>query len=96
MFVVLLRYRAPLEEVDARVAEHRAFLERYYASGHFLLSGRKEPRTGGIILARAQTKAELEAILTEDPFHRDQIAHYEVVEFLPTMAAPHLEQLKEL
>lgn len=90
MFAILLNYIKPLSEVDRLVGEHREFLERYYASGHFLLSGRKEPRTGGVILCNAQTRAEVETIVANDPFHREQVAEYEIIEFLPSMAAPHL------
>ena len=90
MFVILLNYVKPLSEVDRFVAQHREFLERYYASGHFLLSGRKEPRTGGVILANAETRAEVESIVLDDPFKREQIAEYEIIEFLPSMTAMHL------
>src|SRR3990167_3644511 len=73
MFLILLTYKKPLAEVDRFVAEHRAFLERHYASGHFLLSGRKEPRTGGVILATAARRCDIEDIVRRDPFHREEI-----------------------
>lgn len=94
MFVVLLKYIKPLSEVDRYVAEHREFLARHYAAGHFLLSGRQAPRVGGVILARAGSRAEIEAILREDPFQREQLAAYEVIEFLPTTTAPELDGLR--
>ena len=94
MFVILLHYLKPLPEVDRFVAEHRAFLERHYATGNFLLSGRQEPRTGGVILADAPTREQIEAIVREDPFHREQIARYEIVEFVPSLADPRLAQFK--
>ncbi len=94
MFVILLSYIKPLSEVDRFVGEHREFLERHYASGHFLLSGRKEPRTGGVILSRAETREEIEIIVRNDPFNRERIAEYEIIEFLPSMAATHLAGLK--
>ncbi len=96
MFVILLSYIKPLLEVDRFVEEHKKFLERYYASGHFLLSGRREPRTGGIILAKAGTRAEIENIVLNDPFNREHIAEYEIIEFLPSMAATFLVDLKTL
>jgi uncharacterized protein YciI len=90
MFVILLNYTKPLSEVDRFVGEHKEFLEQHYASGHFLLSGRKEPRTGGVILCNAVTRAVVEAIVRKDPFNREQIAEYEIIEFLPSMAATQL------
>lgn len=44
MFLIELSYTAPLEQVDALLAAHVAYLDDAYAAGHFVLSGRKEPR----------------------------------------------------
>jgi len=93
MFVVLLTYIKPLEAVDALVPAHRAFLQRMYRGGTFLLSGRKEPREGGVILANAASARELEQLLTQDPFHVHGVASYQVIQFVPTMAAPGLQSL---
>ena len=93
MFIVLLDYLKPLSEVDRFVAEHRAYLKTQYDAGRFLLSGRREPRTGGVIIARAATRAELEAILAADPFWRESIARYDIVEFVPSMASAGLAHL---
>ena len=57
------------------------------------MSRRKPARTGGVILALAPSRAALDAILEEDPFHREGIADYEVVEFLPMMAATRFADL---
>jgi uncharacterized protein YciI len=59
-----------------------------------LLSGRKEPRDG-VILARAESRARIEAIVRDDPFHRHALAEYEIVEFVPSRSAPHLAALEE-
>jgi len=93
MFVVLLTYTQPLAAVDALVPAHRDFLQRMYQAGTFLLSGRKEPRDGGVILANAASSQELESVLTQDPFHVHGVASYKVIEFVPTMAAPALQSL---
>jgi len=93
MFVVLLTYTEPLAAVDALVPAHREFLQRMYQAGTFLLSGRKEPRDGGVILANASSAQELESVLVQDPFHVHGVASYQVIEFLPTMAAPALQSL---
>jgi uncharacterized protein YciI len=94
MFIILLRYRKPMSEVDRFVGEHREFLKRYYDSGIFVLSGRQEPRTGGVILANGASKEEIERIIRFDPFYRERIAEYELVEFLPSMSDPRLADFK--
>jgi uncharacterized protein YciI len=90
MFIVLLNYVRPLAEIDALIPAHREFLTRQYAAGNFLLSGRREPRTGGVILASLPSRAQLEQLLREDPFAQAQAAEYEILEFTPTMTAPEL------
>ena len=93
MFVVLLTYTQSLEAVDALVPAHREYLQRMYQAGTFLLSGRKEPRDGGVILATAASAQELESLLAQDPFHVHGVAAYQVIQFIPTMAAPGLQSL---
>jgi uncharacterized protein YciI len=95
MFVVLLTYIKPLETVDELIPAHREFLQRMYQSGTFLLSGRKEPREGGVILATAASAEDLQVALAMDPFSIHGVASYHVIRFVPTMAAPALQSLVE-
>jgi uncharacterized protein YciI len=81
MFVIELLYTADLAAIDAHMAAHVKFLKKYYASGHFLVSGRKIPRDGGIILAAAGSRQEIEAIMDEDPFRRHGLADVRIIEF---------------
>lgn len=86
MYVVLLTYTASLDQVDAHLSAHRDYLARHYASGMFLLSGRKEPREGGVILAQAASREALEAVLVQDPFYLRGVVRHEVVQFTPTLS----------
>jgi uncharacterized protein YciI len=87
MFVIELVYKASLEKVDAHMTAHVRFLKKYYAAGHFLVSGRKIPRDGGIILAVGKTREEIEAIVKEDPFHQHGLADFRVIEFRASQKA---------
>ncbi len=87
MFVIELVYKADLSEIDARMKAHVKFLNKYYAAGVFLISGRKIPRDGGIILAVGKTKAELESIVQEDPFHEHGLAEFRIIEFRASQIA---------
>lgn len=89
-----LKYLKPLDEVDRFVGGHRSFLEQYYASGHFLLSGRLNPRTGGVILANAATREDIESIVVHDPFYRESLAEYEIIQFIPSMTGPELAKYR--
>lgn len=96
MFVVILTYIRPLEELDALMPKHVAWLKKHYRSGLFLASGRQVPRTGGVILARSGDRAELEKLMEEDPFVKNGCARVEVIEFRPSMTAMGAEGLKEI
>ena len=87
MFVIELTYKADLAVIDAHMAAHVSFLKKYYASGHFLVSGRKIPRDGGIILAVGTSRQEMEKIASEDPFIRQDLADFRVIEFRASQRA---------
>jgi uncharacterized protein YciI len=84
MFILLNRYVRPLDEVDKVLPEHLLFQDEMYARGIFIVSGRLVPRTGGVTLADASSREELEKLLQRDPFVREGIAECEIVEFTPT------------
>lgn len=88
MFLLLSRYVKPLDEVEKWLPEHRAFLDRYYANGAFLVSGPLEPRTGGVIITADLSRDAVEKILAEDPFARERVSDYEIIEFRPTKWHP--------
>ncbi|GGY85894.1 YciI family protein [Pseudoduganella plicata] len=95
MFVITLTYSKPTEEIDALLAAHREFLREQYDNGVFLMSGRMVPRTGGIIIAQADSRADIEAIVELDPFHRAGAATYAITEFVPTMTADILAAFRQ-
>ena len=86
MILIELTYKVPLSRIDARMKAHVAFLEKHYAAGHFLVSGRKIPREGGIILAMG-TREQMQAIVEDDPFVREKLADFRIVEFRASQRA---------
>ena len=92
MFVIELVYKAALSEIDAAMAAHVAFLKKYYVAGTFVVSGRKIPRDGGIILAVAESRERVEAIMREDPFCARGLADVRVIEFRVSQRADDIQQ----
>lgn len=90
MFVIELTYKVDLAEIDAAMKPHVAWLQRHYASGTFIASGRKVPRDGGIILAIAADRAAIEAIVRDDPFVARGLADARVIEFRASQRADDL------
>jgi uncharacterized protein YciI len=91
MFVIELIYKAPLPEIDAHMKAHVRFLKKYYDAGNFLVSGRKIPRDGGIILAVAESRARIEAIAREDPFCARGLADTRIIEFRASQRADDIQ-----
>ena len=87
MFVIELIYKADLREIDAHMRAHARFLKKYYAAGNFLVSGRKIPREGGIILAVGKSREVIEEIIREDPFHEHGLADFRIIEFRASQRA---------
>ena len=87
LFVIELIYKASLAEIDASMAAHVRFLKKYYAAGNFLVSGRKIPRDGGVIIAAGESRERIEAIMREDPFCTRGLADVRIVQFRASQRA---------
>ena len=81
MFIIDIHYTAPLEEVDKHMEGHVAYLKKYMANNTFLVTGKKEPRTGGILIANAASREDVEKIITEDTFYQHKVAEMTITEF---------------
>ena len=93
MFIINLHYIVPLEQLDAHMTEHVKYLQKYYKQNVFVASGRKVPRTGGIILALAPSREVVDEIIKEDPFYMHKLAEFSVTEFLTSQSHPDLKKL---
>jgi uncharacterized protein YciI len=92
LFIIELTYKATLAEIDASMPAHVKFLKKYYAAGTFLISGRKIPRDGGIILAVATSREQIEAIILEDPFVTRGLADFRIIEFRASQRADDIQK----
>ncbi len=90
IFIITLNYTKPIEQVDVHLVTHRAYLDKFYASGVFVTSGRQNPLKGGVIIARAfdnsgneVSRKDIENIMNADPFLVNAVAVYTITEFIP-------------
>jgi uncharacterized protein YciI len=90
--LIVLTYVKPLEEVDALLPAHIAWLEQGFAQGVFLVAGRRKPRTGGVILARGEGEP-VAAVAATDPFVTSGVATVELVPFNASFAVPAVADL---
>ena len=90
--LILLDYIVPLDEIDALMEAHVGWLKKGFDEGVFVVAGRKDPRTGGVILVRGKKEA-VEALAETDPFVQNGAARFEVVAFNASFALPGLANL---
>jgi len=83
MYLIVLDYVADLADIDSALDAHGVWLDAHYRAGTFLASGRREPRTGGVILARGE-RATIENAVAADPFAVRGLARHTVIEFHPS------------
>jgi len=93
MFVIVLSYKTTLEEVDKYLPGHMLYLKKNQQNGHFFCSGPRNPRTGGVILCRAESEEVVRAIVSEDPFIANGVADYELINFRSVVCAEGFEVL---
>ncbi len=93
MYIIDLTYIVPLDELDAHMTDHVKYLHKYYKQNKFVTSGRKVPRTGGIILALADSLEEVNQIISEDPFYTHKLAEFKVTEFQTSQMHPLMKPL---
>lgn len=91
VFILNLKYKKPIKEIEKNREIHWRYLEKYYGNGTFLLSGRNLTMTGGFIIAKGVSRQEIENIIQEDPFLYNGLVEYEVNEFTATKSQPGLE-----
>ena len=95
MFIVNLTYKVPLKKIDEHLTDHVRYLDEQYSNGNFIVSGRKVPRTGGVILSVITSKEELFKIIEKDPFKIHDLADFDIIEFTPSKVSSRLSFLKE-
>ncbi len=95
MYIISLTYKVPLENIDQHLEEHVSYLNEQYANGIFLMSGKKVPRSGGVILAKSDSKSNLLSVIDQDPFKTLGLAYYEIIEFEPSKTHEELKFLMD-
>ena len=85
--VVLLSYDGAQDAIDALMPDHLAWVTKAYDDGTVLMSGRRTPWTGGVMLVRGN-KDTADALMATSPWIAKGLATAEVIGFTTGMAAP--------
>ncbi len=82
--LVLIRYRVPVDIIQAATEDHRAYLRGLKEAGVVIASGAFDPRTGGGLLVRVPddgAHATLDSIRDNDPYWQRGLASYELIQW---------------
>jgi uncharacterized protein YciI len=78
LYLVTLTYICPMEEVQAHLDTHRDWLATHTRGGQILVAGPLEDHSGGFVLARSGSRAELDRLLALDSYAVHQLVDYQV------------------
>lgn len=93
MHIIFLKFSSNKSRAGQLMEGHKAWLQRGFEEGVFLLAGSLEPGLGGGILAHNTTSAALQARVEEDPFVAEDVVKAEIFEMDPGRADARLQFL---
>jgi uncharacterized protein YciI len=96
MFIIFMRNLRPIDDVEELLPQHDEFLDHYFGDGIFICSGPQVPKVGGVIIARAESREQMEAVMCEDPLYRMGVGDFSIVEFEPSRYSQQFSSLMEL
>ncbi|MGW3559503.1 YciI family protein [Streptomyces sp. NPDC000963] len=87
MFFLINTYTVPTATIDKALPRHRRWVEHHFAEGHFVFGGRREPRTGGFVVAASDDEAEVRGYLRDEPLFAEGLVTWQVVGLVPQLVA---------
>jgi uncharacterized protein YciI len=93
MFVILLNFADNRSSAPQHMDGHKAWIEKGFEDGVFLLAGNLEPGRGGAILAQSETLFEIQKRVNLDPFVEYKVVSAEIFEIKPGRADGRLQFL---
>jgi peroxiredoxin/uncharacterized protein YciI len=88
-FLLEGEHLAPFNDLADLVDAHRQFLQTGHGSGHFLFSGSQIPPGGGFLVARPESREDLDRLLAGEPLVKaGKMRFSRVTQFVPAQNAP--------
>ncbi|WP_269582834.1 YciI family protein [Roseibium sp. Sym1] len=93
MYVVTLTFSEHKARAGELMEGHKAWIQRGFDKGLFLMVGSLQPNRGGAILAHGTDKGTLEAFVAEDPFVIENVVSADILEITPARLDERLDFL---
>lgn len=84
-----------MDQVEKHLEAHIDYLKEEYQKGNFVASGRKVPRTGGVLFSKLNSKETVQKVVEKDPFYIENVAEFDITEVSISMTADGFEALKD-
>jgi uncharacterized protein YciI len=83
MYIILIHHRQSDTSINFHKERHKQFIKKQIEEGNFITAGNRNPKTGEVILSSFNDLETLQMILYQDPYYRNRIGQYEIIEFTP-------------
>ncbi|MEM9631966.1 MAG: hypothetical protein AAGA50_11620 [Pseudomonadota bacterium] len=93
MFVVTLKFSENKIRASELMDGHKAWIQKGFDRGLFLMVGSLQPNMGGGIFAHNTTRETLQDFVEEDPFVAENVVTAEILEITPARLDDRLEFL---
>lgn len=93
MFVVMLKFSDNKSQASRFMDGHKAWINRGFDDGVFLLVGNLQPNLGGGIVVHNISLAELQSRVNDDPFVAENVVNADILEISPSRTDERLKFL---
>lgn len=83
MYVLQVHFHEEQSNLNVHIAEHTRWVNEAMQEKLFILAGQKTRVRGSIMLAVEMPKAQLDALINNDPFVKNKLASYTISHFDP-------------
>jgi uncharacterized protein YciI len=91
-FIVNIHYKVDFEKIKEFVQLHRSHLDDGYKIDMILMSGPFNPKTGGVVICKADDIEKIKSFFKLDPYYLNNLADYTFQEFEPVKYHPIVEK----
>jgi uncharacterized protein YciI len=93
MFIVLLKFSSNKGQAGQFMEGHKAWLNRGFDDGVFLLAGSLQPNLGGGIVAHNTSLSDLQRRVNDDPLVSENVVSAEILKITPSRVEERLNFL---
>ncbi len=84
MFVVSLKFSDNKAQAGEFMEGHKAWIQRGFDDGVFLMVGSLQPNLGGGVMAHNTSLEDLQSRVNDDPFVAENVVRAEILEISPS------------